>query len=235
MNNPFDFFKKIYCINLDHRKDRWQECCDIFNKYGITNKVERFSAIQYKHEDPRYYKAMGQLGCSASHFEITKNALERKLENYLVLEDDFYFLDEPEILFKKINASLQQLPSDWQMFYLGGNLDSSYGVYPIEKYSENILKLKACHTTHAFSVHKSLYEQILEKSFFKIPIEEWYNKYNVIDVYFSKEILNHNRCFISNPLLALQKPGFSNIEQNYYDYTKWILLNFENYKNNLTK
>jgi hypothetical protein len=68
-----------------------------------------------------------------------------------------------------------------------------------------------------------------------MSIEEWYNKYNVIDVYFSKEILKHNRCFIANPLLALQKPGFSNIEQNYYDYTKSILFNFENYKNNLTK
>jgi hypothetical protein len=59
-----------------------------------------------------------------------------------------------------------------------------------------ILKLKACHTTHALSVHKSLYEQILEKSFFNMSIEEWYNKYNVIDVYFSKEILKHNRCFV---------------------------------------
>ncbi len=94
MNNPFHFFEKIYCINLDHRTDRWQQCCDIFNEYGITDKVERFSAVQYKHKDQSYSKAMGQLGCSASHFEITKNALERKLENYLVLEDDFCFLDD---------------------------------------------------------------------------------------------------------------------------------------------
>lgn len=235
MNNPFEFFEKIYCINLDHRTDRWQECCKIFNDYNIIDKVERFSAVQYKHQDPKYSKAMGQLGCSASHFEITRQALEKNLENYLVLEDDFYFLDKREILFDKLKLSLEQLPSDWQMFYLGGNLDSSYEIYPIERYSKNILKLNACHTTHAFSVHKSLYEKILEKSFFRIPIQEWYNKYNVIDVYFSKEILKYNKCFISDPILALQKPGFSNIEQNYYDYTQWILQNFENYKKNLTR
>lgn len=233
MSNPFDFFEKIYCINLDHRTDRWQECCDIFNQYNIINKVERFPAIQYKHQDSRYSKAMGQLGCSASHFEITRNALERNLENYLVLEDDFYFLDKPEILFNKLNNSLKQLPLDWNMFYLGANLDSSYGLYPIEKYSENLLKLNSCHTTHAFSVNKNLYEKILEKSLFRIPIEEWYKKYSVIDVYFSKEILKHNKCFISNPLLSLQKAGFSNIEQNYHDYTEWILQNFEKYKKNI--
>lgn len=233
MNNPFHFFEKIYCINLDHRTDRWQQCCDIFNEYGITDKVERFSAVQYKHKDQSYSKAMGQLGCSASHFEITKNALQRKLENYLVLEDDFCFLDKPEILFNKLNTSLNELPSDWQMLYLGGNLDSSYGVYPIQKYSNNLFKLNACHTTHAFSVNKSLYETILEKSLFNIHIQDWYNKYNVIDVYFSKEILKYNKCYIVNPILCLQKPGFSNIEQNHYDYTQWILQNFENFKNNL--
>jgi GR25 family glycosyltransferase involved in LPS biosynthesis len=233
MKNPFDFFEKIYCINLDHRTDRWQECCSIFNEYEITHKVERFSAVQYKHQDPRYSKAMGQLGCSASHFEITKNAYERNLENYLVLEDDFYFLDKPDILFDKLNFSISELPSNWQMLYLGGNLDCSYEIYPIQKYSEHLFKLNACHTTHAFSVNKSLYEKILDKSFFKIPIQEWYQKYNVIDVYFSKEILKNNNCYITNPLLCLQKPGFSNIEQNYYDYKEWILQSFENYKANL--
>ena len=63
MKNPFDFFEKIYCINLDHRHDRWEECCKIFNEYGMSDKVERFSAIQYKHKNPLYSKAMGQLGC----------------------------------------------------------------------------------------------------------------------------------------------------------------------------
>ena len=233
MNNPFDFFEKIYCINLDHRTDRWQQCCEIFNEYGISDKVERFSAIQYKHKDPLYSKAMGQLGCSSSHFEITKNALERKLENYLVLEDDFYFLDKPEILFNKLNLNLKQLPLDWQMLYLGGNLDLSYERYPIQKHSNNLFKLNACHTTHEFSVNKSLYEKILKNSLLNIDMQEWYNKYTVIDVYLSKEILKDNKCYIVNPLLSLQKPGFSNIEQNHYDYTEWILQNFENYKKNL--
>ena len=25
MKNPFDFFDEIYCINLDHRTDRWKD------------------------------------------------------------------------------------------------------------------------------------------------------------------------------------------------------------------
>ena len=65
-------------------------------------------------------------------------------------------------LFNKLNLNLKQLPLDWQMLYLGGNLDLSYGAYPIQKHSDNLFKLNACHTTHAFSVNKSLYEKILK-------------------------------------------------------------------------
>ena len=28
------FFDKIFVINLDSRKDRWEECQELFKKYG---------------------------------------------------------------------------------------------------------------------------------------------------------------------------------------------------------
>ena len=33
MNNPFNFFDKIYCINLSERTDRWNECLKNFERY----------------------------------------------------------------------------------------------------------------------------------------------------------------------------------------------------------
>lgn len=234
MNNPFNFFDKIFCINLDERKDRFKECSYIFDKYEMSHKVERFSALKFVHQDPRFIKAMGQIGCSMSHFGVAKKAKEQNLNNYLVLEDDFYFEYEPNELFDKLNACVDQLPNSWDMFYLGGNLDSSYGRYPIEKYSDNLFKVNSCHTTHAFAVNSSLYDKILKDEPNNDTLPDWYNKYTVIDVYLSKNILSQNNCFISNPILSLQRPGFSNIEQNNYDYRSWMLQNFENYKNNLT-
>lgn len=235
MSNPFNFFDKIFCINLDDRKDRWNECCEIFDKYEMTHKVERFSALKFVHQDPRLIKAMGQVGCSMSHFEVINRAKQENLNNFLVLEDDFCFEFEPKELHAKLNSSLLDLPNNWDMFYLGGNLDSSYNVYPIEKYSDNLFKLNACHTTHAFAVNKNIYDTILKDKPSLDELPSWYNKYTVIDVYFSKTILSKNNCFITNPILSLQRPGFSNIEHNNYDYRSWMLQNFNNFKNELNK
>jgi len=235
MNNPFNFFDKIFCINLDDRKDRWKECCEIFDKYKMTHKVERFSALKFIHQDPRLIKAMGQVGCSMSHFEVINRAKQENLNNFLVLEDDFCFEFEPKELHSNLNSSLSELPNNWDMFYLGGNLDASYNVYPIEKYSANLFKLNACHTTHAFAVNKNIYDTILKDKPSLEELPSWYNKYTVIDVYFSKTILSKNNCFITNPILSLQRPGFSNIEHNNYDYRSWMLQNFNNFKNELNK
>ena len=42
MNNPFDFFEEIWCINLDHRIDRWELSQQEFEKLGIKERVQRF-------------------------------------------------------------------------------------------------------------------------------------------------------------------------------------------------
>ena len=43
--NPFDYFDKIFCINLDSRPDRWEQVQKEFDKVGILDRVERFSAL----------------------------------------------------------------------------------------------------------------------------------------------------------------------------------------------
>ena len=64
--NPFDFFEEIYCINLDHRTDRWKLAQEEFDQLGILGKVQRFSAI--KHDD-------GRVGVIKSNLEIVKMAI----------------------------------------------------------------------------------------------------------------------------------------------------------------
>jgi len=46
--NPFDFFDKIYYINLDSRIDRREKMEEQLNKLGIT--AERFPAITLTEE-----------------------------------------------------------------------------------------------------------------------------------------------------------------------------------------
>ena len=72
-----DNFDKVYCINLDSRKDRWKECVIEFNKIGILDEVERFSAV--KHE-------RGIAGCTLSHYEIIKKCKKDGCKNVLIFE-----------------------------------------------------------------------------------------------------------------------------------------------------
>ena len=42
-----DFFDKTFCINLERRSDRWDECMTEFNKFGLTN-INKFIAVDGK-------------------------------------------------------------------------------------------------------------------------------------------------------------------------------------------
>ena len=76
MNNYFD---KVYCVNLDKRVDRWNECLNEFQKHNIT--VERFSALDGTLLDNSTTLLPGQLGCKLSHLSIIEQAKNNNLNS----------------------------------------------------------------------------------------------------------------------------------------------------------
>ena len=232
MNSPFDFFDAIFCMNLDSRPDRWQECLEHFEDYGIDDKVKRFSAAQPRHEGLNQ-KILGRAGCSYSHFLIAQKAIKENYNNYLVLEDDFQFRFTKDELYSHVTNSINELPSDWDLLYLGCNLDNSYGLYPIESFSDSLFRLKSAHTTHAMAFNKQFINTFAATSPTEQTLIEWTQKHEVIDVYLSRHVLPHINAFVSNPLLAIQRPSFSDIEGSTYDYSGWMLQTFDIFKKNL--
>ena len=75
MKNPFDYFNKIFLINLDKRTDRWESAQKELDKIGILERTKRFSAIENT--------ISGAQGCSASHLGIINHAKESELKNVL--------------------------------------------------------------------------------------------------------------------------------------------------------
>ena len=234
-NNPFDFFEKIYCINLDSRKDRWEKCVSKFSLLGIRDKVERFPAISLSHLKDLNPKIRGRAGCALSHASILRKAKDLKLNNYLVLEDDFDLCHPPDECLDSLSKSSSQLPENWNIFYLGGNLTDEYGVFPLENFSENLFRLNSCHTTHSFAVNSTFYE-FLDR---ELPTEEnvfdWLNNRKAIDVYFSKEVLKQSQSFIPSNMLFIQHADHSDIENTYYDYVDWMKNNFQSFKDALVE
>jgi len=233
MTNPFDFFDKIYCINLDSRKDRWEKCCDKFSRLGIKDKVERFPALTLPHLTDIDPKTRGRAGCALSHATILRKAAELGLKNYLVLEDDFDLCYPPEECLESLRLTHQELPEEWDILYLGGNLTDEYGTFPLGNFSDNLFRLKSCHTTHSFAVNSNFYELLDQK----LPTEEniltWLSEKKAIDVYFSRHILKDSQSFIPQKMLFIQHADFSDIENNYYDYVDWMKNSFESFKNTL--
>jgi len=201
------FFNKIFIINLDDRKDRWQQCLDLFKKYNITN-YERFSAISpiYKDIPKNYYNNLivnqtewyvtGAVGCKLSHYNIIKIAKDRNYDNFLVLEDDFTIEESIDDFHQKMNNVIKLLIEkqnnninsdeikNWDMLYLGGNnLDKPIQIYNC------IHKALKINTTHAYAMNKSIYQKCLDDmlicgtevdDFYKTHIQK---KHNVLCIY----------------------------------------------------
>ena len=99
MRKAFEYFDKVFLINLDKRKDRLDRCNEIFEKNGVLDLVERFPGIiPDPSEDIPYTKDTEKIkvplyGCLLSHINIIKKAKSEGLKSILVLEDDVEFIN----------------------------------------------------------------------------------------------------------------------------------------------
>lgn len=171
-----------YCINLDHRKDKWLLSKKEAKKIGVD--LIRFSAIRER---------VGHDGCRKSHL-----ALLDKVRNegvVMVTEDDFKIIvDNPIGLVKK---AYSQLPDDWDMFYLGATLNRK-----LERYSENLLVLKKAWATHAFFYNNQngVIDYILEN-----------HNTKKFSVFLCDDVQFNFNCYITYPMVATQRVGYSDI------------------------
>ena len=75
-----DYFDKIFCINLDRRKDRWEETVTELKVWGQFDGVNRVSAVDGNTiNDNPYPINNGELGLLETHLTLIKNAKEKKL------------------------------------------------------------------------------------------------------------------------------------------------------------
>ena len=145
-------------------------------------EVERVSGIK---------EQIGYDGCRKTHLKLLSEASD---SIFMVLEDDVLFYDGWEAY---LDMAMSQLPEDWDMLYLGATLNK-----PIERYSKNLYTLKAGYTTHAI-IYKNgrVIDYILEAN----------GGGRKIDVFYADEVQEKFNCFITYPMLATQRGGFSDI------------------------
>jgi GR25 family glycosyltransferase involved in LPS biosynthesis len=174
-------FHKYYCINLDARTDRWEECEQEFAKVGWT--VERFSALP-----------------SFNHSQV--ECLKLVKRSSLILEDDVCFRDMTHY-----EQFLSEVPKDWDLVALGATLVSVHK----NKVSDHVYRYEDGWATHAIGYTKKMAAWIV-------------NNYDpdggvIYDEWLRMNVLKQFKCYIIKPMVAYQRPSFSDLRNRFVDYT----------------
>ena len=141
-----EFFDKVVVINLDRRIDRLEKITDQLKFLDI--KFERFSAIDAKKLD-----ISGQAACATSHYKVIEMAITENLNNILILEDDGIFADDFQ---EKFDQYINELPEDWDMFYLQGTCICS------NEERGGLKKIYHCLCTGALGIKNTMFTKLLE-------------------------------------------------------------------------
>jgi GR25 family glycosyltransferase involved in LPS biosynthesis len=117
VNNTWDFFSKIYCINLPEDINRTNFMIDEFNKLDIISKVNFIAANR---PPPKYkssnYQFAGEFGCALSHLKAIIDGIN-STNPIVIFEDDAEFINNAENNIKNI---IENLPENWSIIWLGG-------------------------------------------------------------------------------------------------------------------
>jgi len=214
-----DYFDQIICINLDRRKDRWEESQLQFSKHNI--KVKRYSAVDgnpmgwdSKNFAGKRTSLNGAMGCIASHTEVYQLAKENGWKNVLIIEDDCDFIENLNEIFEK---SIKTLPNDWDLLYFGGVHETRNGKFIPEKFNEYFVKAKRIITTTCYAVNHTVYDMILDtvlknKPYFDCPI----------DTYLGAYIQPNITTYAYHPPIAWQRASHSDIQNAHRDYSNMM-------------
>lgn len=153
---PFDFFDFVACINLPRDVDRWQACGDEFARMGIASRVERLHATPPPAglEIPGLRFSAGNVGANLSHAKALVHALVAGARAALVFEDDVYLADGG---LDSLAGAIAQLPTDWQVLYLGGNPKG-----PMTRVGPQLFRASAMFGAFAYAVSGRFVPRLLD-------------------------------------------------------------------------
>ena len=190
------YFDNVKCVVIN-LKERTDKRTYIIKQLKSKNiQFSFFNAT--KHINPKR-------GCLESHICVIKEALNEQTSKYLlIIEDDCKFIGNL--------SSMEIPPSNWDMIYFGGTVHRI-----IDRQHEGYAKVQ-CWTTHAYMINlsnKKLIERILEA--------ETYNE--EIDRFYLEKIHPNFNAYMCDPMIAIQKEGFSDIENREvsYDFMQYTL------------
>jgi GR25 family glycosyltransferase involved in LPS biosynthesis len=209
MNNPFDFFDKIYCINLPESVNRKAKVSNVFTDLGILNRVKFDSFTPRPSEGielSNVKKACpGVFGVSLSNLKVMFDAANNGCKNLLVFEDDIKLKSEVFRSKSILALAINELPEDWDVLYLGGKPKDK-----VEKYSNNLVKVGHMVGAYAYAINGKSLILFLNRFISEI------NKYPHDGTIGSYAAENNGFC-VYPPIISTE-PGISVLRNAFRDY-----------------
>lgn len=201
-----DYYQNIFCINLDRRVDRWSECIDEFKKHNLD--VQRFSAVDGNNLHGLPGLTKGNVGAIYSHRAVIQHAKDNNLGDVLILEDDIQFHDEMSQLFFEY---IKELPSDWDILFFGANHSQNniWMTDPLIQVTEHVYKIVRSYANHCYVVKNTAYDKLIEALSRK-------DKPNDVLV---SDVQQEMNCYLFRPHLAWQRPSYSDLQEEFTDYS----------------
>jgi hypothetical protein len=188
----WEFFDRIVCLTAD--ESEWIKAEAELSRVGI-NDVIKFAALPDIGPHQSFNRSTRQ---------ILIDFLESGNEKLLFLEEDVEFVS-----LGHLEKALSELPADWDICYLGGNISEENFRKP-EKYSPHLCRVFNCWTTHAVGYSRKVVEDILQ-------LQPGFSE-RMYDNYLSDR-LQEFQAFIVNPMVAVQRSRVSSIWKTFCDYT----------------
>lgn len=199
MKPHWNFFERIVCINLPHRTDRRDSSEIEFKRVGVD--VGYFEAIP--HLD-------GRIGLIRSLYAIFEQNYDTR--NILIFEDDVKFINDPV---NKLLLALRDLPQNYELFYFGANRTQ-----PCQLLTSNIKILKGALAAHAVCYSKSVYDRYMAH-LKRVSDQGFINDSKEINDVYLTSIQENGLSFMVHPMIATQRPGYSDLEKTNVDYS-WM-------------
>jgi hypothetical protein len=187
--NLWSFFDKKYCLTMGGNE--WIQADAEFKHVGL-NDVIRFDSLPHELGPHQSF--------NQSVYAILQDFYDSGEHRVLFMEDDVDFrrLD-------LLEAVLQQVPKDYDVFYLGCNIQDDKP----ERVSQYIWKIKGAFTTHSVSFNRQAVKFILDHH---PGLSD-----QMADNWLSGQ--HHLKQYACVPMLAYQRPRVSSIWGEMVDYT----------------
>lgn len=190
----------VIYINLNIRTDRRQETEAELARLNVPpSKILRWPATRNTKN--------GAYGCSMSHVAVLEHisTLPDTVQNILILEDDFNFVSDTELITQSLSRFLAYPADSWDIGLL------SYDILQREVFNDFLSICLRTYNASGYLLNRTSLPKVLAnfKEGLKGLLHTGEGKY-YLDIYWW-HIMKDRKCFYFNKPLGYQRKSYSNI------------------------